>query len=109
MDAWREHISLYEAMKAAEERSETEWRNHEHPNIADLRVRAVAWDRHVLIEVATDRGDTSVYADFRSPTWFSRHTTVHSARRYAKAILDACDFVDEQNPTWAALGHGSAI
>jgi hypothetical protein len=118
MDAWKQHSDLVREcdrqIRDVEEAYEEEtWRNHEHPNIADLRVKACAWDRCVYIEMTDHFNDKfsehgwevemGKSPDLRTFTWLSRHTTTRTARQFAQAIFDACDFVDRSNPFWAGI------
>lgn len=86
-DAWKQHLDLLDTFtQSAEVRK-------------DLRVTAHATDRAVELIVYYP----STGKRFEMPRY---HTTgprnVGTMRELANAILAACDFVDESNPTWAA-------
>lgn len=90
-DAWRQAHELFEKFT---QRVEIR---------PDLSVTAHACDRSV--EVAISKIDYSKSRwDKGYCTWHtSGQRNVSTMRELAQAILEACDFVEASNPTWASL------
>ena len=64
----------------------------------DIRVVALACERGVRLEIAAGPPD-----DLGMRHWADTgKRNVSTMRELAQALLDACDFVDEANPTWAS-------
>ena len=78
-DAWQKHDDLVKSLtKVIETRP-------------DITVIGNGWDR-------------SVYLGFDSSADFTfRPHNVRTMRKLAKALNDACDYVEEVNPKWAAV------
>lgn len=99
-DAWKKYYDLLEKFtKKYEPRP-------------DLCVTARAHERCVEIEIGVwDRKATNFFDPPGKPTgkyiWTSAgKRNVSTMRELAQALLDACDFVDENNPVWASHEFG---
>lgn len=90
-DAWEQ---LHDLLKGFTE--ETSVRH-------DIRVVARACDRGVELQIA--KFDyTKDQFDPRRTSWQStRPRNISTMRELAQALLDACDFVEQSNPEWAAI------
>lgn len=84
-DAWKQHHDLLERFT----------RRFEPRN--DLAVVAHACDRSVELSLGTPRNGRSLLRY----NWHSTKRNVRTMRELAEALLAACDFVEEMNPTWA--------
>lgn len=92
-DAWKQYVDLLEQFTIEEEVR------------PDLVVRGLAWDRSVeftLIETDYTKDEF----DLTRRRYHSTTRNVKTMRELAKALLEACDFVEETNPVWAGLNVG---
>lgn len=86
VDAWKQYHDLVERFT-----TEVEVR-------PDIHVRGLAWDRGVEVIVFSEGHPMK-------RTWQStRKRNIDTMRELAKAINDACDFVEQNNPEWASIG-----
>lgn len=93
-DAWKQYRDLLDKY------------TREREIRADLRVLAHACDRSVEFRLG-ERRERSHPSSLVSPyTWHTTKRNVDTMRELAYALLDACDFVDASNPTWAK-GHAN--
>lgn len=83
-DAWKQYHDLVERFT-----TKVEVR-------PDIHVKGLAWDRGVEVIVFSEGGPMN-------RTWQStRKRNIDTMRELAKAINDACDFVEINNPKWAS-------
>lgn len=86
-DAWKQHDQLVRKFTA-------DWEVR-----SDLRIVALACDRAVRLEIAS--GVNAKFSEL--PNWHdSGPRNVSTMRELAYALLEACDFVEKANPTWAS-------
>ncbi len=71
----------------------------------DLLIKALACDRTVRFTLVKRDSDDKLY--YRSPDgerhYYSTERNVGTMRELAHALLEACDFVEGLNPTWAEM------
>lgn len=97
VDAWKQYSELVEKFTTS-----TDVRT-------DISVTGRAWDRSVEVQLAKIDYTKDEF-DLRRKTWFSsKPRNVSTMRELAYAILEACDFVDDNNPKWASNPKPPAI
>lgn len=89
-DAWKQKHDLLDKYTIT-----TDVRN-------DLRVMALACDRNVVVAIAKVDYTKATFEKGYLAWQSSGPRNVSTMREFANAILEACDFVDASNPTWAA-------
>lgn len=67
----------------------------------DLRVHALGCDRSVRLALGKLRLDYPTKTALKYD-WTATTRNVITMRELGTALLEACDFVEESNPTWAA-------
>lgn len=88
-DAWKQYHDIVKKYT-----KELEYREN-------LKVVAKAHERHVLICAAEPVPGKSRH-DIGYLHWIEIRKNITSAREFAECILDACDFVEQNNPEWAS-------
>lgn len=84
-DAWKQYIDIVDKFTS------------KHVVRSDLHVYGLAHERVVRFCLRyKDLGD------YRMGLWHETTRNVKTMRELAQALLDACDFVDAQNPGWAS-------
>jgi len=86
-DAWKQYYDLIDKYTLEQE-----------PR-PDLLVVARAHERKVELSIGMLRDPNGKFLD--KYNWTTTQRNVNTMRELAQTILDACDFVDAQNPIWA--------